>query len=259
MEELVMKKVYPFTNENLTSYKELYKFDNAKVLSVLGSGDQYFSSLLFGAKEIEVYDCNFLAWDFFILKYYGIMILNYEEFYDYFVVKRLDDFKYFNRLLPYLPIETTNRLNKNLQQYRKLSSLLYLDLIQDKYYNGSLIPYFDKDKYYQLQTIITKQKLPNFYLSHIQHLPLVVGQQSYDIILTSNIYDWMYADLDECVKEYKTLLNRFNYNEIQALYSWNLSETLKQEFENNDFEITNVPSVMKLSLTKDSVISLRKK
>lgn len=37
-----MKGVYPFTNENLTSYQNLYHFDNAKVLSVLGSGDQYF-------------------------------------------------------------------------------------------------------------------------------------------------------------------------------------------------------------------------
>lgn len=42
-------RVFPFTNENLTSYGKIYNFDNAKVLSFLGSGDQYFSSILHGA------------------------------------------------------------------------------------------------------------------------------------------------------------------------------------------------------------------
>lgn len=59
-----MNKVYPFTNENVASFNSIYDFSNAEVLSVLGSGDQCFSSMLFGAKEIELYDCNDLAWDF---------------------------------------------------------------------------------------------------------------------------------------------------------------------------------------------------
>ena len=41
-----MNKVYKFSNENLTSYQELYDFTDKKVLSVIGSGDQYFSSIL---------------------------------------------------------------------------------------------------------------------------------------------------------------------------------------------------------------------
>lgn len=71
-----MNYVYPFTNENVTSFESLYNFDNARVLSVLGSGDQYFSSLLYGAKEVELYDISSRAWDYFILKYYGIMIFS---------------------------------------------------------------------------------------------------------------------------------------------------------------------------------------
>lgn len=255
-----MKHVYPFTNENLSSYKDIYDFDNSKVLSVLGSGDQYFSSLLYGAKEIQVYDCNFLAWDFFVLKYYGILILNYEEFYDYFVTKRLDDSSYFNTLLPYLPNDVANRLQKNKKSHQKLSRFLYLDVIDGKYNNGFAIPYFDKEKYYQLQSILINQKLPTFYLSYLQSLPSIVENQSYDIILTSNIYDWLYADLEEeCVKEYKELLTKFNYEEIQALYRWKMSENLKQELEQNDFEITTVPSCNTLYMSKESVVSLRKR
>ena len=152
-----MKHVYPFTNENISSYKNLYNFENAKVLSVLGSGDQYFSSLLYGTKEIEVYDCNFLTWDFFVLKFYGILILNYEEFYEYFVTKRLDDLKCFNKLLPYLPNDVANRLEKIQKQYISLSRMLYQDIIDDKYNNDYAIPYFNKEKYYQLQSILKRQ------------------------------------------------------------------------------------------------------
>lgn len=255
-----MKQVYPFTNENLSSYKDLYNFENAKVLSVLGSGDHYFSSLLYGAKEIELYDCNFSTWDFLVLKYYGIIILNYDEFYDFFVTKRLDDLKTFNKLLSYLPHDSAKRLAKIQKQYRILTHVLYLDIIDDKYHSGRVIPYFEEEKYYQLQSILLNQKLPNFYLSDLRYLPWVVENKSYDIILTSNIFDWLYKDLEEeSVTEYKELLNRFNYGEVQALYCWNLSESLKQELENNHFEIQYVPSTKVLSLTHDSVVSLRNK
>lgn len=252
--------IYPFTNENLTSYQDLYHFDNAKVLSVLGSGDQYFSSLLYGAKEIELYDCNFLAWDFFVLKYYGILILNYEQFYDLFVTNSLDNLKYLNKLLTYLPNDVANRIIKLQKKYRWLSQLLHIDFIDDKYNNGNLIPYFDKETYYQLQSILINQKLPTFHFSYLQSLPSIVENQSYDIILTSNIFDWIYKDIEvESVKEYKDLLNRFNYGEIQALYCWESSETLNQELEKNNFEIEPVSSTKKLILSNDLVISLRNK
>lgn len=260
-----MERVYPFTNENLSSYENLYNFDNAKVLSVIGSGDQYFSSLLYGAKEIELYDCNFLAWDFFVLKFYGIIILNYEEFYNFFVTERLNNLTYLNKILPYLPIDVATRIMKLQKKYRLLSKLLYIDAIDHKYNNGSSIPYFDKEKFYQLKSILMNKKLPTFYLSNLQSLPSILEKKSYDIILTSNIFDWMYDDelkgecANLCVKEYKKLLSRFNYGEIQALYCWIISANLQQAFEKHDFEIVKVPNTKMLSLSQDSVVSLRKK
>ena len=256
----MVKRVYPFTNENVSCYQDLYNFENAKVLSVLGSGDQYFSSLLYGAKEIEVYDSNYLAWDFFVLKYYGIVFLDYEDFYNFFVTKRLNDLRCLYQLLSYLPNDIANRLAKLQTEYVLLSRCLYLDVIDDKYNNGYPIPYFNKEKYYQLQSILRNKKLPIFYLAPLQALPFVLEKKTYDIILTSNIFDWLYADLEEqCVKEYKELLNKFNYGEIQALYRYKLSENLKQELENNDFEINYVQGVNKLNLTRNSVVSLRNK
>ena len=40
-----MQKIYDFTNENVSAYKDLFDFSNARVLTVLGSGDQYFTYL----------------------------------------------------------------------------------------------------------------------------------------------------------------------------------------------------------------------
>ena len=255
-----MANVYPFTNENLTSYKDLYKFDNARVLSVLGSGDQYFSSILYGAKEVELYDCNFLAWDFFVLKFYGILTLNYEEFYNLFVKTRLEDLKCLKKLLEYLPKDVANRIAKLQKDYRWLSRLLYIDYIGEKYNNGRCIPYFDKKTYYQLQSLLREQQLPKFYLSYLQSMPSMVDNKSYDVILTSNIFDWMYGDMDkDCVLEYKKLLNKFNYGEIQALYHWTLTEELQSSLEQNGFEIESVPASRVLSLSNDWVASLRKR
>ena len=72
-----MEKVYGFTNENINVFPEFFNFDNANVLTVLGSGDQYFGALLNGARDVEVFDINYLAWYHFLLKYTAIKILSY--------------------------------------------------------------------------------------------------------------------------------------------------------------------------------------
>lgn len=185
-----MNYVYPFTNENVTSFENLYNFDNARVLSVLGSGDQYFSSLLYGAREVELFDISSIAWDYFILKYYGIMIFSYEEFYDYFVIKELDNLKYLKRLMTYLPLEVSNRLYDLYKRNKGLSCNLFANVTNINE-DGSSIPYFNRKKYYQLQSILLNSKLPTFYLGDFTRLSNKVSDKSYEIILTSNIFDWL--------------------------------------------------------------------
>lgn len=256
-----MAYVYPFTNENVTSYEKLYDFDNARVLSVLGSGDQYFSSLLYGAREVELFDINNFAYDFFLLKYYGIMLFSYEEFYDYFVVKELDDLRYFRKLVHYLPMDVLDRLCNLYNVYNGLSRFLYSNVINVNE-RGNAIPYFNKNNYYRLQAILACGKIPKFYLSDFVNLPNRVSGNRYDVILTSNIFDWLYKDFEvESVGIYKELLEKFNYSEIQALYFWNnLSNDLKFELLKNGFEIDSVPSAGWLSLTKKNMVaSLRQK
>jgi len=65
-------KVYNFTNENVTCLKDIYSFENSKVLSVVGSGDQYFASILNGAKQVDLFDINPTSYLYFLLKFYSI-------------------------------------------------------------------------------------------------------------------------------------------------------------------------------------------
>ena len=92
-----MQKIYDFTTENVSAYKDIFDFSNARVLTVLGSGDQYFTSLLNGAKSIEVFDYNIVTWYYFLLKFTAIKYLSYEDFYQMFITDNLNNLKIYNK------------------------------------------------------------------------------------------------------------------------------------------------------------------
>lgn len=255
-----MKKVYSFTNENLTCLQTLYNFSNAKVLTVLGSGDQYFSSLLFGAQEIEVYDINPLSWDYFVLKFYGIILLSYEDFFNYFVIKKTDDEAIFNYLKSYLPLETRKNLEEQLNIHKKMSAMLeQVDVASIYFNNGQTIPYFSKEEFYRLKAMLTNTRLPIFYNFNLKELPNILQGKYYDILLTSNIFYWLYlCNESSHVQEFKNLLAKFNCPTIEAIYSPEIREELKKVLISNGFQIEAVPSANYYKFAPDYVVSLKR-
>lgn len=254
----MFKKVYRFTNENVASFNDLYKFDNAKVLSVLGSGDQYFTSLLNGASDIELYDINNLAWDYFVLKFYGIMILSYEEFINYFVANKLDDYEYFKKIKNYLPFSVSNKLENLYSKNGKLSWIFEYDPLAC-YGDYKIIPYFKEDEFYKLQSILRKRELPTFYLRDFSNLSTILCGKSYDIILASNIFYSLYLsnEIDK-LHLFKDILNSYNYSEFQAIYCWWLNDDMREKLLENNFDIESVHTSRSLKFSDDYVISLRK-
>ena len=82
-----MEKVYSFTNENVSSYSDIYNMNGANMLTILGSGDQYFTAILNGAKNVELIDINVISWYYFVLKFTSIKYLSYEEFIKFFITE----------------------------------------------------------------------------------------------------------------------------------------------------------------------------
>lgn len=238
-------KVYGFTNENLSSYQDLYSFDNVRVLSVLGSGDQYFSSLLYGAKEVILYDCNKETLYPFLVKFEAFKGLTYEEFYQLFISSRLQD------------KDLLSKVSDVISEKKDLSKIVLYSALSDHYINyqsGRIIPYFDKEQYYRLQSILQQIDKPTIYFQDINQLAHTLKGQSFDIMLTSNIFTW----LSMSVSEFRMFLASFSVTEIQAFYTWNNQFALKKEFLDNGFVINEVPSVSLVRDKKDAVVSLHK-
>lgn len=230
-------QAYAFSNENLSSFKDIYQFDGADVITVLGSGDQYFASKLFGARTVEVYDSNSSTWPYFVLKFYAIRTLSHEEFYDLFVGENL---YILNKVVPSLPYEVLNWLQRNLKKHGCLGDMLIYSPIARHPKNrstGRIIPYLDCDEYYRLQSILQSTKLPKFYLKNLLDLPSELGLRFYDILLASNIYTW----LSISTKEYDEFLSAFHAEMIQSYYSWITEEETVEELLRLDHRVDAIP------------------
>ena len=237
----IFEKVYGFSNENLKSYEQLLNFTNAKVLSVIGSGDQYFSAILYGASKVTLFDINNCAYYYFILKFYAIKILSYEEFVKLFLKTNLDDNKLYMKVYPYLPVNTRAFFDAYLKHGNKLSNLR---LRQDFQYGkdvfatskiSSQIPYLNRTDYYRLQQILKAEKLPEVILSDLLNLKKMLSER-YDILLLSNIY--LYLDCN--VLEFSKLLASFNSGVVQAHYIWGDLPNQVKEFKKEGYSAYEV-------------------
>ncbi len=233
-----MEKVYGFTNENISAFPEFFSFDNARVLTVLGSGDQYFLSLLNGAKDVEVFDINYLAWYHFLLKYTAIKVLSYEEFMKMFVTDNLDNLTIYAKLREYLPDEVKYFFDKLFSLGRKFSSIKIRNVIFD---NAKIrnIPFFNRETYYQLQSILQNSSIPTFYNCNLLEINEYT-KKSYDVALLSNVYHY----LSLTAKDYRDFLNKFNAPEILALYTWILNWEEKMRFLASGFAVYQIPGVL---------------
>lgn len=257
-------RVYPFTNENLMEYSRIYDFKDKDVLSVVGSGDQYFSSLIFGARSVQLFDINSTTNYIFALKFFSIRTLSYEEFKKFFVESKLDDINLYNKVKLELPTDVRKFFDYVLLNGRKLSSLIFpisLNSAPINYNTNRVVPYFDRETYYLLQEILKKIDFPKIYNSSLNDLYLILNGQ-FDVMLFSNIF--LYLNMD--VKSYKEFLKSYlkllrSSGVIQAHYAWTENEVSINEFISNGFvcdEISSIRITKEKDDFKDYVFTLKK-
>lgn len=246
-------QIYAFTNENLTSFESIYHFDGADVLCVLGSGDQYFASKLYGAKNVEVFDYNPSTWPYFALKFHAIKILSYEEFLRLFLDSRLTDWNLLNKVIPYLPYEILTDLKKMLMRDKSSPKFLY-PALTDAVVNrqtGRVIPYLDETNYYKLQQILRNSSLPKMYNKNLLDLSFSTEKKGADLLLASNIFAW----LNMTPQKYDGFLSTLPIGIIEANYCWHENKFLRREFEELGFQIDLVPSDVPDENEKNMVIT----
>ena len=217
-------KVYDFTNENVACLDQLYDFKDAKVLSVVGSGDQYFASILNGAKQVDLFDVNPTSYLYFLLKFYAIRELEYDEFYKFFIEKDFANIHIYlklNRVLPKEVLEYYKYIVMNIDDLTKVfrkDGVNLLNRKNQKYYfktEKPVIPYLNREVYYELKKLLKKQNVPYFFECDLMDLEKKI-KEKYDIILLSNIYN--HTELN--VFEYTRYLEQLNIPQVQALYDW---------------------------------------
>ncbi len=236
-----MNKVYGFTNEFVAAYPEIYDFDNANVLSIIGSGDQYFTAMLAGAKNVTVFDLNVNAWYHFVLKYTAIKYLNFDEFKKFFITDNLNNIRLYFKIREHLPYNVRRFFDMVRVTRMKFSSIKIKSCFLDSFSEDDyirMLPYLNEVNYYKLQNILNHTSLPNCIISDFTDIALGNERKNYDLLLLSNIYHWM--DLSPI--NFKCLLDRFDSCFIQALYSWSYFGDIK-DFKDLNFKLDLVPAV----------------
>ena len=94
---------------------------------------------------------------------------------------------------------------------------LLLKQTQKYYFNKEkpIIPFLIKENYYILKEKLKNTKIPNFFNNNIIELKSDI-KSNYDILLTSNIFEYLQME----VSEYTQYLKSLDIPEIQGCYDW---------------------------------------
>lgn len=86
-----ISQCYAFSNENLNWYYPLFNIKDNDILTVCGSGDQVLCAILFGAKSVDIFDSNKLAYYHLLLKMSAIKSLDFKDFIKFYTLEDYND------------------------------------------------------------------------------------------------------------------------------------------------------------------------
>jgi len=256
------QSIYLFTNENLNALNNKINLNNKRIITVCSSGDQYFNFLMQNPLDIVLYDINVLTEYIFYLKKKSIENLEFDEYKDFFINKKLSN-KYI------LSKDIYNKVREDLPDKIKI----FWDELYKRYTNKELFKsnLFYKNKYSTKEIInnneylkgeleykllkekIKKNKEPVFYNINIFD-EFINEKIKFDFIYLSNILDYLsISNIKEYYIKLKQIITKLsNYltyeGEIGINYIFNYLDELW--LKTNHYLIPKV---------RDEIIYLRKK
>lgn len=207
--------IYPFTTENIKGYMSNLDLKDKSIITVGSSADQVINSFLYGSKDITLFDINPFTKYYFELKKAGILLLEFNSFYEFFS----NNINSFN-------IKTYSLLRNNLSKETKLfwdslfnsyDSCFFRDKLfsKDERTLKTLVkynPYMDEINYNILKTTIDSLN-PIFINSSLNEIKSKVVRK-YDYVFLSNISSYLKLYTKENISKFintiKDLTNILN-------------------------------------------------
>lgn len=196
--------VYAQTNEHLRELYSNVDFMGKNVLSVASSGDQMFMAYAFGAKHVDLFDVNKLTFYYYYLRLWTI------QYFDRFYPKIPFHKRYLNDLLRMVKVKdeaeemALNYWHEILDGVNS-AMLANIFIYEGKHLDGS------KNELSIIKDSLTSDKSTfyNFDLSNYFKC-----EDKYDIVVASNIVDWLHGS-EAAIERYKdNLYNLLNDNGI---------------------------------------------
>lgn len=207
--------IYPFTTENIKGYMSNLDLKDKSIITVGSSADQVINSFLYGSKDITLFDINPFTKYYFELKKAGILLLEFNSFYEFFS----NNINSFN-------IKTYSLLRNNLSKETKLfwdnlfnsyDSYFFRDKLfsKDERTLKTLVkynPYMNEINYGTLKTTIDSLN-PVFINTSLDEISKKVNKK-YDYIFLSNISSYLNLYTKENISKFintiKDLTNILN-------------------------------------------------
>ena len=207
--------LYSMTTENISGFINQYDLRNKRVLTVAGSGDQRYNCLLRGASEVVLFDVNPLVDLHLRLKETAVKVLSHDDFLRFFGVRKdkkdisFLDKDIFNKLKNYLDKDVYLFYYYVINEFRgQVFKRVYNEFDYRYSHMTVLSNYISKDNYKKIPEIIDGKKI-SFLNSNISTLPDELYGEKFDMILLSNISDYVhYFYGDDHMKEFKEVIDR---------------------------------------------------
>ena len=239
------EKAYPSSNEILRDvFKEFGSLEGKKVLTVGSSGDQVLNAIYHGSKDVTLIDANIFAKFFTEYKIALIKNLDFNEFLYIFDLRILNggmfEPKIFQRVFHDLSPEAQAFWGEIFIDqewpYETVSRIMDYSFFKFSDF------YRDENAYNNLKEKLKDAKI-SYIVSEFKDFPEDISD-SYDIMLFSNIFDYMYSNKD--LKSFRATANQLYNNhlnkngKIHLSYSFTnkKNNTLENLFEDLSDKIT---------------------
>jgi len=243
-------KLYIMTTENINGFLSRYNLNNKNILTVGGSGDQRYNAYLMGANEVDCFDINPITELHLKLKDAAIKNIDFEKFLYFFNIYTNKNNNEFESLDPRIFREFEQDLDEDARDFYNFvlnESIylrckdIYIDFDNEYQILKNMNNYLELNNYYKLKKILEKKKL-SFMTSDVDELPDRLEGKKYDMILLSNISDYIHQvypgnDIErfrELIDRLKQNLNMFGIIQVGYIYSMYSRGEDVSEFHIND-------------------------